>query len=117
MDELTSTERKYLRGLAHALKPVVQLGGQGLSDAVLREVDLALEHHELIKVRLVGDRDDRATLADELAARSRSELVGTIGSVAILYRRHPEIEKRKIALPGEAPPKPKRKPRPKRREG
>lgn len=110
MSELTSTERKHLRGLAHDLKPVVQLGGQGLTDAVMREVELALEHHELIKIRLVGDRDDRAEAALEVAIRGRSELVGTIGGVAILFRRHPKPEKRKILLPGETPPKPKKRP-------
>jgi RNA-binding protein len=108
MDELTSTERKHLRGLAHALKPVVQLGGHGLTDAIVSEVDLALEHHELIKVRLVGERDDRTTVAEAIASRGRAGLVGTIGGVAILFRRHPEPEKRKILLPGEAPPKPKK---------
>lgn len=116
MNELTSTERKYLRGLAHGLKPVVQLGNQGLTDAVMREIDLALEHHELVKVRLVGERDDRAAAAQEVATRGRSELVGTIGGVAILFRRHPEAEKRKVLLPGDAPPKPKKKRRARVRE-
>lgn len=116
MNQLTSTERKHLRGMAHALKPVVQLGGQGITDAVAREVELALEHHELIKVRLVGDREGRAAVALEIAVRGRSELVGTIGGIAVLFRRHPEPEKRKILLPGETPPKPKKKLRPRAAE-
>jgi len=98
MAGLTSTQRKHLRGLAHSLKPIVRVGQKGLSAAVFHEVDQALDVHELIKVKLSGDRDERQGDAEQLAERTHSELAGTIGTVAILYRQHPEREKRKIRV-------------------
>lgn len=98
MAGLTSTQRKHLRGLAHSLKPIVRVGQKGLSDSVFDEVDQALDAHELIKVKLAGDRDERQRDAEELAERTRSHLAGTIGTVAILYRQHPDREKRKIRV-------------------
>lgn len=96
---LKESQLKYLRGLGHALKPVVTVGDKGLSDALLSEYDLALRHHELIKVRLrVGDRDLRDRLIGELSASSGALLVQRIGNVALLYRENPE--QRKIRLPG-----------------
>ena len=99
MSALTSRQRSALRALAHGLEPVVLVGRAGLTDAVIREVDDALAARELIKVRLSGDRDERAAAADDLAARVGAETVGRIGRVAILYRRHPDPARRKIALP------------------
>lgn len=99
MSDLTGKQRRWLRGRAHSLKPVVQLGGKGLTDAVVAEVDTALEAHELIKVSLVGDRDEREALAADLADRVEAEAIGLIGKVAILYRAHPEPEQRRIRPP------------------
>jgi RNA-binding protein len=95
MDELNGKQRRWLRGRAHALRPVVQLGDKGLTEPVLSAVDEALEAHELIKVRLVGEREDRDRLAAELADRTSAEAVGLVGRVAVLYRRHPEPAKRR----------------------
>lgn len=96
---MTGKDRKYLRGLAHHLSPVVIVGQRGLSDGVVRSVDQALTDHELIKVRLGGEcpatRDEAATL---LGARTQCEVAGTIGRVLILYRPHPEAPR--IRLPG-----------------
>jgi RNA-binding protein len=99
MAELTGTQRKYLRGLAHELEPVVRVGQKGLTQEVEREVDRALTHHELVKVKLAGDRDERRRVAAELCRGLRAELVGAIGTMAILFRRHPEPKERKIRLP------------------
>lgn len=87
--ELTGKQRKRLRGLAHALDPVVHVGAAGASPAVLAEVNAALEAHELIKVRL-HDPEDKKALAAEIAQRTRSVECGLIGHTVILYRRHPE---------------------------
>lgn len=88
---LKSNQIRYLRGLAHALKPTVMIGGKGLTDAVLAELDLALTHHELVKVDIAGDdRELRATLAGELASRTGVELVQKIGKRVLLFRRNPE---------------------------
>ena len=67
---LSQAERKFLRGRGHALKPVVIVGGAGLTDAVLTELEGALSHHELVKVSLrIGNRDRRDALLDELLDR------------------------------------------------
>lgn len=85
---LDDRQKKYLRGLAHDLKPVVHVGNAGITPGVLTELDRNLAHHELIKVRVrVGDREARATAIAEIVARSGAELIGRVGNVAILYRR------------------------------
>jgi RNA-binding protein len=95
---LNSTQKRYLRSLAHALKPVIMVGNKGLTDAVRAEFSLALDHHELIKVKLTGDdRDARAALIADLAAGGDVQLVQTIGKIACFYRRNAEAPK--IALP------------------
>ena len=99
---LSGTQRKHLRGLAHALKPVVQVGGRGVNDGVIEATKRALADHELIKVKISADRDERAVMADEIAKGCDAELAGTIGTIAILYRRHPDPEKRVIELPKRA---------------
>lgn len=81
--------RKHLRGLAHGLKPVVQVGHAGLSEAVIDAVDTALLDHELIKVRL-HEPEDKKGLARELAEQTGSELCGLVGHTVILYRAHPD---------------------------
>lgn len=87
--ELSENQRRYLRGRAHALKPIIQIGGNGLTEAVAKETARALEDHELIKVRARGaDRDARNALFGELATRTASSLVHRIGHVAVLYRPH-----------------------------
>ena len=96
--DLTGSQRKKLRGLAHSLDPVVWVGQRGLTEAVVEEIDLALDSHELIKVKLEGDRDERREQAEEIAERLQAALAGTIGTVAILYRRHRDPEARKIRL-------------------
>ena len=91
-------QKRYLRGLAHALKPVILVGGKGVTPAVVAEFTLALEHHELVKVRLAGDdRAERAAQIAELAAMASAELVQSIGKVACFYRRN--ADEPKIALP------------------
>jgi RNA-binding protein len=95
---LTSTQRARLRSLAHHLDPLVHAGKKGVTEAVVAEVDRALLAHELIKVRLAGGREERRVAALDLAERTSAALAGTIGRVAILYRVHPDPEKRSIQL-------------------
>ena len=85
---LTQAQKRHLRKLAHALKPVIIVGNAGVSAALVQELDATLEHHELIKVRVNGeDRAARQDMIVELCDKSRGELVQTIGHVAVLYRR------------------------------
>lgn len=95
---LTGTQRKRLRGFAHALEPVVHVGQKGLTPTVIEETDRALGHHELIKVKIAADRDERKELATQLARRTRAHVAGIVGSIAILYRQHPEPEMRRVQL-------------------
>lgn len=95
---LSEAQKKYLRGLGHALKPIVMVGDSGLTDTVLAELNVCLEHHELIKVRVkVGGRPDRDAIIAKLCADGSTVLVQRIGNMALLYRENPE--KKKIQLP------------------
>ena len=85
--DLSENQRRFLRGRAHALKPIIQIGGKGLTDGVTRETARALHDHELIKIRTTGtDRAARDALFADLATRTASTLVHRIGHVAVLYR-------------------------------
>jgi RNA-binding protein len=93
---LTSKQRQYLRGLAHALEPVVRVGRAGASPSVIEETKRSLAAHELIKVRIENDDGtQRRTIAADLAQTCDAEVAGSIGKLAILYRardEEPEIE-------------------------
>jgi RNA-binding protein len=96
--ELSDKQKKYLRGLAHDLKPVVLVGNAGVTPNLIAELDRNLDHHELVKIKLrVGDRDATGAAIDEIKTQSRAELVGRIGNVAILFRRN--RQKPVVALP------------------
>lgn len=95
---LTAAQTRFLRGQAHDLKAMLQVGGKGITEALVAEIDLALEHHELIKVKVgAEDRDTRDAMIDDLAERTGAALVQRIGHTAILYR--PSKDKRQIVLP------------------
>lgn len=95
---LSASQTRYLRGLAHPLKPVLRLGGNGVTANVLKELQQALDDHELIKVRLAGeDRSQRGAALARLVESSGAEPVQTIGRIAVLYRRN--AEQPRIALP------------------
>ena len=91
MDGLSPIERKTLKARAHALDPIVHLGGKGLTDAVIDEIGRALEAHELIKVRAGGmERDAREAALAEICARLNAQPVQHIGKVLIMYRKKSE---------------------------
>ena len=86
-DQLTSKQRKQLKGLAHHLEPLVRVGKSKVSEAVVAELKKTLESHELIKVRIESDESaERKTIAESLARESASHLVTTVGKIAILYK-------------------------------
>jgi RNA-binding protein len=95
---LTSSQTSFLRGHAHDLKALLQIGGKGVTPAFLAELEEVLERHELIKVKVAAeDREARDALIAELVSASESALVQRIGHVAVLYR--PSKEQRQIVLP------------------
>lgn len=96
--QLSEKQKKYLRGLAHGRDPIVLIGQTGGSDAVIKELDIALGAHELVKVKArVGDRDERDEILHQLAERTNSSLVQRIGNVGVFYRARKD--KPKIMLP------------------
>lgn len=101
---ITSAQRRELRASAHALKPVVQIGQDGLSEGVLGETERALAAHELIKVRILDEsREDRAAMLDALCAATGAAAVQHIGKTLVLWRPRPAedkpavLSKRKVA--------------------
>jgi RNA-binding protein len=88
---LTPAQKRYLRGFAHALKPVVLVGQKGVTPALLGELDGALSHHELVKVKLADDdRESRRASIEAIRAASGAELVQSIGRTASFYRHNPK---------------------------
>lgn len=84
---LSSKQKQYLKGLAHSLKPVVQLGANGLTEGVLAEIDLALDHHELIKVKIpTDDREEKKLIAAAIVRETKALELQVIGHTLILFR-------------------------------
>ena len=95
---LSKNQIKFLRGMCHDLKPVVMLGQKGLTEAVLNELDLALDHHELVKIKLsMEDRDVRKQAIADICLRCQAEEVQSIGKTLSIYRK--KLEKSGITLP------------------
>ena len=99
MITLNTKQKKYLRALAHDLKPIVYIGKQGLNDAILKEADRALSDHELIKVRFTDYKDEKKDLAEKIAAHTDAALLGITGHLACFYRRSSIDKKQRITLP------------------
>ncbi|PPD33202.1 MAG: ribosome assembly RNA-binding protein YhbY [Methylomonas sp.] len=87
---MNSIEKKKLKAQAHPLNPVVMIGQAGLTPAVLKEIDLALDTHELIKVKIRAERDERNIIRQQISADTRAELVQSIGQVAVFFRKNPK---------------------------
>jgi RNA-binding protein len=96
--DLTSSQRKRLRGLAHSLEPLVHVGKGGVTDELAAQLDRALDAHELVKVRFLEGKEEKRELVAELCRRTGAAEAGTVGHVAILYRGHADPEKRRVAL-------------------
>ena len=101
MEILKGYQKKYLKGLAHGLKPVVFVGQKGLSGNLISSIHDALDTHELIKVKFIEfkEKQQKAGMAEAIEAETGCQLVGIIGHTAIFYRQHTDSEKRKIKLP------------------
>ncbi|MFC0179506.1 ribosome assembly RNA-binding protein YhbY [Thorsellia kenyensis] len=94
---LNNKQKQFLKGLAHPLKPVVMVGGNGLTEGVLAEIDHALNFHELIKIKVSAeDRDTKKLIINAIVAESKSFLVQSIGNILTIYR---PTEDKRISLP------------------
>ena len=101
---LSSKARRHLKALGHHLTPVILVGKDGITSSLVEATKTALRDHELIKVKLGENAaGDRHALSDELAAQAQAHMIGLIGRMFLLYRRHPN--KPTIELPKEKVPK------------
>ena len=86
---ITNKQQKFLRALAHDRKPVIWLGQNGLTENILSEIETALNHHELIKIKLrVEDRETRDRLIMKICDSTGSENVQKIGNIVAIYRQN-----------------------------
>ncbi|MET1219897.1 MAG: ribosome assembly RNA-binding protein YhbY [Glaciecola sp.] len=94
---LSNKQKQYLKGLAHSLKPVIQLGGNGFTEGVLAEIENALAHHELIKVKVpTDDREEKKLIMDAIIRETAAAKLQVIGHTLIMYK---PAEEPKIVLP------------------
>lgn len=95
---ITERQRKILRRLGHDLKPIIFVGQAGVSEAVIKELEQSLAHHELLKVNIRGaDRADRDDTISALVSTTGAQLIQRVGNMALLYRRHPKHPKIKLS--------------------
>ena len=93
MIELTPDQRRYLKSLAHHLDPVVMIGNNGLTDAVIREIAINLDAHELIKIRVLGDdRTAREAIYQSLADQLNAAPIQHIGKLLVVWRPKVEVK-------------------------
>jgi len=98
---ITEKQKRWLKKQVHHLKPVVTLGQAGLTEPVLAEIEIALDHHELVKVKVnAGDRELRDTIVETITTRTASNLIDRIGNTASIFRANPK-KKSPIKLPAE----------------
>ncbi len=91
MKKLSSKQIQFLRGRAHKLSPVVTVGQHGVTEPVLRELELTIRHHELIKVKLRCDNQtELLDLIGSITENVKAVLVQVIGHIAVFYRPSPE---------------------------
>ncbi len=86
---MKAVDKKKFRAAAHSLKPVVMIGQSGLTAAVLAEIELTLTHHELIKIKIRAEREERKQISEKICLDTRAELIQIIGACAVIYRLNP----------------------------
>lgn len=98
---LTTRQKQFLKGLAHSLNPLVQIGKEGLSDRLIETVDIELSNHELIKIKIGSNSGlDKNSSSETLVEQTAAALVQLIGKTIVLYRPNPEKPKdKRIILP------------------
>ena len=94
---MNSEQLKQMKTRAHELKPVIMIGQAGLTEAVLKEIELALDTHELIKIKIRAEREQRKQLQQQICIETSAEPIQSIGQVLVIYRKKPEPAKKKPA--------------------
>ena len=89
---MNSEKKKQLKTQAHLLKPVIMVGQAGLTESVLKEIEITLDTHELIKIKIRAEKEDRNQICNQIIAESKAELIQSIGQIIVIYRKKPNIE-------------------------
>ena len=97
--ELKSYQRKYLRSLAHHLKPIAQVGRDGITNGLLTLIDQSLKKHELTKIKFLHYKDRKKEYSNRISIKTKSHIVGNIGNIVILYRMSDLTSNCRINLP------------------
>ncbi len=94
---MNSEQLKQMKTQAHELRPVIMIGQAGLTEAVLKEIELALDTHELIKIKVRAEREQRKQIQQRICTETTAELIQSIGQIIVIYRKKPEEAKKKPA--------------------
>ncbi len=86
---MKAADKKILKAQAHSLKPVIMIGNAGLTPAVLAEIELALDSHELIKIRIRAEKEARELISKQICIDTNAELIQKIGQITVVYRHNP----------------------------
>ncbi len=87
---MTPAKIKQLKSQAHLLKPVIMVGQSGLTKSVLDEIEVTLNTHELIKIKIRAEKEDRIRISAQIIEASQAELIQSIGQIIVIYRKNPE---------------------------
>ena len=85
---MNSEKKKQFKAQAHLLKPVIIIGQNGLTESVLKEIEITLDTHELIKIKIRADRDIRSQVCAKIVEQTQSELIQSIGQIIVIYRKN-----------------------------
>ncbi len=96
---MNSVRKKQFKAQAHTLKPVIIVGQAGLTESVLKEIEITLDTHELIKIKIRAERDDRKVIQEQIVAETKAELIQSIGQIIVIYRKKPEVKIEKVTGP------------------
>ena len=99
MNNLSSSERKYLRSQAHHLEPVVLIGKNGIKDGTIESINKVLQTRELIKIKFSEFKDEKLSLSEKITELTNSQIVGVIGHTVIIFRYNPDSDQRQIHIP------------------
>ena len=99
MNNLSSSQRSYLRSQAHHLEPVVLIGKKETADGTIESIDRVLEARELIKIKFREFKDEKLSFSEKIAELTNSQVVGVIGHTVIIFRQNPDSAKRQIHIP------------------
>ena len=95
---MNSEQTKALKTQAHLLKPVIMIGQAGLTEAVLKEIEIALDIHELLKIKVRAERDERKEIFQQICLETKAEKIQSIGQVIVIYRKKPPVPQKKAPV-------------------